>query len=287
MKNKNLQKYLSRRFKGKAIKVEKKENKKNSNIWFSPLFLQNKNNFDGIIEADWSNVTFQEGQITIKHNDDYFIKSLEQSKEYLNLIKHYYDFHNIQKLVINIKSGQIIEIINEEILFYHIEFLKSISHNFGFDCEVAFSIHTWKQFTKKFYLELLPLISKTDTLNYLCEISCSEFPIVPVGEVLVNNYGKKEIHMSFLFPIKSKSNYLIVWESIIDSKASYVFGTTNYKEDIQSIYNYISSRIKNKRFSLINSKIIQNELKLNTRILHHNIESWKSEIDLIIGLIRI
>ena len=86
-------------------------------------------------------------------------------------------------------------------------------------------------------------------------------------------------HNSFLFPIKTKKGYFLIWESIENRKASYVFSIKAYSEDnIQNIFNFIAGEIPNKRSTLINSKELQNKLGMKKRIFHTDMNKWELSI---------
>jgi hypothetical protein len=96
-----------------------------------------------------------------------------------------------------------------------------------------------------------------------------DLPIIPVGEAIINSSGLKVVHNSFLFPMKSKTGYSIVWESIEEAKASYIFSLNTFADkDIQTLFDYIAGDKPNKRWTLINSKSLQDRLKMKNRIFH-------------------
>lgn len=229
-------------------------------------------------EVDWDNIFFKNRKITIKHNNQWYDKYIPESKKFLNEIKHYYKFHNVPKLKVIIEKEKVI-IQNEEVLFYHIDFLNITASNFGYLQLPKLNIDKWKKYNKQYYKSNLSFLLHTHTLKKLCEYSVSKLPIIPVGEAVISSNGSSTIHNSFLFPIKSKTGYLLIWESIEEGKASYVFSINSYSnKSIQNIFNYIAGDTQNKRSSLLSSQDLQNKLNMKERILHTDLNSWEMEI---------
>jgi len=258
-----------------------KENSRNLNTrpstkkleLFRPQYTDKK-----IFEVDWVNVFFDRKKIVIKHKDKWYEKFVPQSKKFLNEIKAFYTFHNIPKLIIKIENGRVI-IKNEEVLLYHLDFLTVTASNFGYLKLSLFNISHWKKYNKKYYEKKLPFLFHTQTLKKLCEYCDLNLPIIPLGEVVKSQTGNIVIHNSFLFPIKTKKGYFLIWESIEDGKASYVFSIKAYSEDnIQNIFNFIAGETPNKRSTLINSKELQNKLGMKKRIFHTDMNKWELSI---------
>lgn len=244
----------------------------------SEKLIKNKPSIKRSFDVDWENVFFRDRKITINHNNQWYDKYVPESKKFLNEIKHYYKFHNVPKLKIIIKNERV-QIQNEEVLLYHIDFLNITASNFGYLKLPKLNIEKWSKYNKQFYKSNLSFLLHTHTLKKLCEYSASKLPIIPVGEAVISSNGSSIIHNSFLFPIKSKSGYLLIWESIEERKASYVFSINSYSnENIQNIFNFIAGDTQNKRSSLLSSQELQNKLNMKERILHTDLNSWEMEI---------
>lgn len=229
-------------------------------------------------EVDWDNIFFKNRKITIRHINQLYDKYIPESKEFLNEIKHYYKFHNVPKLKVLIEKERVI-IQNEEVLFYHIDFLNITASNFGYLQLPKLNIDKWKKYNKQYYKSNLTFLLHTHTLKKLCEYSVPKLPIIPVGEAVISSNGSSTIHNSFLFPLKSKTGFLLIWESIEEGKASYVFSINSYSnKSIQNIFNYIAGETQNKRSSLLSSQDLQNKLNMKERILHTDLNSWEMEI---------
>jgi hypothetical protein len=228
-----------------------------------------------VFEAEWDNVIFHDGRITIKHNLATYERYIRQSKKYLNEIKQYYKIHNVPKLLITVKNSRI-TIENEEILFYHIDFLSVSAANFGYIKLPKLDLNNWSKYTKSHYITHLPFLFHNRTLQKLCEYCDSNLPIVPVGEVIINSYGASKIDNSFLFPIKSRNGYLVVWESVEEGKASYVFLVDSYtNENVQNLFDYIAGDRINKRSTLFYSRELQTKLNMKDRLLHTDLHEWE------------
>jgi hypothetical protein len=271
---------LTKKNKKRGIQEIKKEIAKEK-TQANPILEQLKKNKPSIrnsFDVDWENVFFKDRKITINHNNQWYDKYVPESKKFLNEIKHYYKFHNVPRLKIIIENERV-NIQNEEVLFYHIDFLNITASNFGYLKLPKLNIDKWIKYNKQYYKSNLSFLLHTHTLKKLCEYSVPKLPIIPVGEAVINSNGTSTIHNSFLFPIKSKTGYFLIWESIEEGKASYVFSINSYSnKSIQNIFNYIAGDTHNKRSTLISSKDLQNKLNLKERILHTDLNSWEKEI---------
>jgi hypothetical protein len=235
------------------------------------------------IEPEWGDISFHDGHIIIKYKQKYYRKYTKQSKKYLNEIKHYYHFHSIPKLKLIIRGSEIAKIINEEVLFYHIDFLDTAALIFNLGKIGSFKLSKWQKYTKLHYKNHLPFAFPTHTLKKLCEYCDSFLPIIPVAEAVINSSGGKTIHNSFLFPLRSHYGIYLIWESVEESKASYVFKLTDFCDDeLQVLFDYIAGDTPNKRWALINSRQLQQQLSMKFRIMHKDLTQWELEIQSLI-----
>lgn len=267
--------------KTKKALIKELNNSKIQNKSGNIILKQKKTNPPSIsnsFEVDWDNIFFENKKIVIRHNNQWHYKYIPESNKFLNEIKHYYKFHNVPKLKVQIKEDTFI-IQNQEVLFYHIDFLNITASNYGYLQLPKLNIEKWKKYNKQYYKTYLSFLLHTHTLKKLCEYSDPKSPIIPVGEAVINSNGSSIIHSSFLFPIKSKTGYLLIWESIEEGKASYVFSINSFSnKSKQDIFNYIAGKTQNKRSSLLSSRDLQNKLNMKGRILHTDLNSWEMEI---------
>lgn len=267
-----------------AHKPNKPKSKKDnpSSPKFSPLYSPTNEGSILTFEAEWEDLSFADGSISIKHEGHSYIKPVSQSKKYLNSIKHYYKFNNVPKLKIITNGNKIKVIENQEVLFYHIDFLNIAASNFGIIKLDPFQLKNWKKYTKEYYQTKLPFVFQTITLKLLCEYCDPDLPIIPVGEAIINSMGPQTIHNSFLFPLKSDVGNFLVWESIEEKKASYVFSLTSFSDkELQTLFDYIAGDTTNKRETLINSKMLRDSLKMKVRVLHTDLSEWTRKIRLL------
>lgn len=234
-------------------------------------------------EIDWRNVKFGDGFIQIACNSKLFRVIEKKSISSLNKILHYYNFHNIPKLKIEIYYENYVKILNEEILFFNISFLKVVCSNFGFIRPERFKIQAWRNYDKRYYKNTLPFALHTKTLKQLCEYSSDNLPIIPTAEVVLNSSGSKIIHHSFLFILWNtrRKEYILVWESVEESKASYIFKIGNNLENtqiLQGIFDYIAGENINKRSTIIQNSNLQKSLKFHKRIYHTDFNNWNLEL---------
>lgn len=281
--------------KNKALKPEKikdskeskktsKELKTNSSIG-SLKALPKVPNYLNVkeFEADWDQIFFLDYKIIIKYNEHSFEKHVPKSKKFINKIKDYYKFHNVPKLKVVVENS-VVRIENEEVLFYHIDFLNISAAGFGYFEVPKFNMKNWEKYTKSHYKTSLSYLFHTFTLRKLSQICDDDLPIIPVGEAVINSNGIKKIDNSFLFPIKSASGLLLVWESAEDGKASYVFSIKNYSSEVvQDLYDFIAGDTINKRLTLINSKLLQLRFKMKVRLLHSDLREWENSLSRLIN----
>ena len=257
----------------------KKKNRRLSRVNISPSSISNINNTITAFDAEWQNVFFGDGYITIKFKDHWYRKDIIQSKKFVNDIKHYYTFHNVPKLRVILEGLTIKTIENQEVLFYHIDFLSVTALSFGIVKLEPFQINKWKIYTKYYYKIYLPFLFHTDTLKRLSEYCDTNLQIIPIGERVINSNGFQVIRNSYLFPMKSKVGVYLIWESVEEATASYVFHLSFFdNENIQNIFDYIAGDTINKRSTLVNSKSLQAKLKMAKRILHTDLASWDFEV---------
>lgn len=274
--------------------LHKSNSIKNKKTYRQPI-LQNINNPNlginktskGTYIISWNNITFNDGFITIYIFGHNYNITIQESKFYFNSIRHYYNFHNIPKLEVKITGTKPTIIKNAEVLFYHIDFMSTMGSTFDVGGIYSYKAKRWKRYTKYFYKKHLPFILHTSSLKKLCEYSDDKSSIIPIGEVVINNSGSKIIHNSFLFSINSKNKSTLVWESVEPGKASYIFDVTvNKSKYIQRIFDYIVGNTTNKRHTLIHSKMLQDQLKFQTRVYHNTtFVEWDNSIKSVCNLI--
>jgi hypothetical protein len=232
-------------------------------------------------EIPWSNITFGEKYIWIKLNGKFFKRyPMDKSKIAFNQIKDIYNDRNLPMIKIEYSGGNVTNILNSDVLFYFFLFLENSGQDFSVK-NIPDLIKSYSHFTKSFYQKNLRQLFTPRCFNYLIDVCSDHLPIIPIPERVINSSGVESIHDSFLFPINKKGYYLWIWESVEESKATYIFKTTSskYLNDVQNIYDFLTSELKNKRFSLIRDKV-STGLPLIKRIKHTDFREWKNQIHL-------
>lgn len=234
------------------------------------------------IVIEWDDITFQDGFLLVRARGGMFeIFAVKEASKSLNAIKSHYKFRNAPKLSLLICGYRILRILNDEILFYYIQFLTNASSILFNNIVKSIPVFgKWKTYTKSYYIKHLPELFKTDCFSFLCEFADNNLPIIPVPEIVINRSGFTQIDDSFLFPFVNSNSIYWLWESIEQSKASYLFQTPvlDFESHLQSIYDYLTGTTLNKRETLIVSPKLQQQLCLKTRIMHTDFANWKSEV---------
>ena len=275
----------------RSIHLKTIENLKTQLSSFEPL-VQQLNNQKSTQNAtlsrtthsvEWDDIIFYEGSISVKYRgkwlENFKIKNATKS---LNTIKAHYKFRNAPKLEIEVTDNKIIKVANVEVLFYYIELLENAGTKFfknKFRPIPVFS--KYKIYTKAYYKKHFPKIFQSDCFEFLCQYADDNLPIIPVPEIVINNSnGVTQIDDSFLFPFVSRKTIYLLWESVEESKATYLFQTLDidFESQLQTIYDYLTGDKVNKRETLIRSLKMKKQLCLKTRVMHTDIGKWKEEV---------
>lgn len=233
------------------------------------------------ISVPWEDVGFKDGYLVLKYRGSYFQTYHAKCKKFLNEIKSHYSFRGVPELQAIVAGRQIVKIINEEVLFFHIEFLTDSGILFDTNYQKV-SVKKWSHYTKAYYRQHLKFAIQPRCLERLCELSHADFPIVPVGELVKTSSGSVQVHHSFLFPVVARSGIKLVWESTEESKASYVFDSDlNFYRSAQRVYDYIVGDTTNKRETLIRSPRLQQQLDFERKIFHTYFTEWNAEVGLV------
>lgn len=203
-----------------------------------------------------------------------------KSRLSFNKVRELYINSNLPPIKIEYNGNTVVNIKNIEVVFYFFLFLENTGNDFTIK-RVPDIIKEYSHFTKSFYKQHLSDLFLPRCFSYLIDKTSENTPIIPIPEKVVHSSGQESIHDSFLFPFKVNSSYLWIWESVEESKATYVFETSldNYNEEIQRIYDFLTGDFENKRLSIIQNKIKRSDVPLIKRIKHADYEQWKRRID--------
>jgi hypothetical protein len=242
----------------------------------------NENAIQTQITVEWENITFEDSFIRVKYSSKSLEKfQVENSKQSLNIIKSHYKFRNAPKLILKISENRIVKIENIEVLFYYIQFLKNAGTIFRkLLNKTIVNFIQYKGYHKSYYKKHLPEIFLPRCFTFLCKHSSDDLQIIPIPETVINSSGSKQIHDSFLFPILKHTCIYWYWESVEESKATYLFLTdkSDFESNIQTVYDYLTGSTINKRETLIHDKKLQLQLGMANRLMHTDFESWKNEV---------
>lgn len=265
-------------------------NRKLKSLQGAPINIASKveNTYDSNatnhIESNWGNITFYNNRIEVKIEGTIYEKHVSDSNKYLNDIFGYFSFYNVPKLKIIVEGREIKKILNEDVLLYHIEFLKNVAPYIGKHPKHPLNLETWSRYKKVFYNEIMPNLYHKKTLIILRKYFDSNHPIVPVGETIISENKLEDIKITFLFPLITRNGYILAWESIEEDTATYLFKVNHFCiKELQPIYDYISGTTPNKRDTLIQNKELQKKLGLIKRVMHNDINNWASEIKTLVS----
>lgn len=267
---------LTNEKKGQAMKEQPKEQALKPSL-ATPLIGNKKNDLDYVLlTPSWEDVYFADGYVLVRYNNRSYKKYVSEAKKFFNDIKSHYTFMNVPRLQVVIRGPVISEIKNEEVLFFHIELFSASGSVFDHSYVSDKKIYNWSKYTKGYYRKHLPFALHSHCLTKLCKVCDPTLPIIPVSEVVINSKGSKSIHNSFLFPVRTKSGVKVVWESVEDSKASYVFEIKgDYWACAQKIYDYISGETVNKRSTLVANSDLKSQLNMKPRVMHTDLFTWE------------
>jgi hypothetical protein len=225
-------------------------------------------------EVPWDFITFHNQYISIMPTYSLSLKiPIPESRESFNFIKNAIASRlEPIKIEWNASTAQIADQINfDKVLAYLVckENLSSFFTDEGCD---------YRKYYDSIPAKLSHLFfpkSKTEYLNFLCEVHSPAYKIVPVQETL-NNL----IEDSFLFTVERSETVYIIWENTNISRATYVFRVApeQYEERLQFVFDYIVSSIRAKRQRL-HSDDIDKEIFGDFEIINHtDIEAWKERL---------
>lgn len=224
----------------------------------------------------WRDITFYNGKIAFTYNKMRYYIDVDIAKESFNYIIKTFArrLPSIQVRIVN-SIASLIDIIEFEKVIcilkfqYHIFNVESLGYT-------NVSIDIFKS-TPKNILRLLYPIDKTDYINYLQNQQCNTYPIIPTFE------SRRDIPDGFIFTIKQNSQMFLIWESGEQHyhKASYIFRVkeSEVHNAQQLLFDYIISKIKNKRLALRANCIHEFVGIEYSYIDHDGYSTWKAKLD--------
>ena len=121
--------------------------------------------------------------------------------------------------------------------------------------------------------------SKTEYLEFLCDIHSELYKVVPVCEVLNDN-----IEDAFLFSVETEKQVYIIWENINLSRATYIFHSNkdSYHTKLQFLFDYIVSTVNEKRRRLHSKGLDLGVFGKFEIINHTDVRLWKNQLLIIL-----
>jgi hypothetical protein len=233
-----------------------------------------------IVEISWDWVSFDDGYVIITNPDGnyrYNLHILKAKKIFNHIhkrveailppfkIKYYIAMNEIQ-LIDTLEFSNVIRYL--EIKSKLVALPENIVHQDFHDI-----ISHLPNKLESYYFPL----HKTTYLEYLCLNQCDEYKIIPLVETRVSN-GQITHEDAFLFTIRGKERdvFLIVWENVNISRASFIFpvAKASYENRINEIFQYICNVTSKKRFTLHQTKNIPHELQPFWIVNHTTLGAW-------------
>jgi len=275
--------------KEKKRKTATKPIKVSSKPVFSYKFLIAKGKVLENLIVDWDSIFFEDGRIKFRLDKRRFVwYPCNQSRSSYEYIKLYLKRKEIEPLQLQVSNERVRSIANLDLLHDAIQILKiKIEWNKmalkESAVDVSSILRSLGSLSSKAFDYFYKNKNLTPYLRTLCEIQELDYHIIPVLEPVNSNYisslnVNKE---SFLFTIR-RTNVYIIWESIEVNKATFIFTTkeATYLEDLQKIFDYISSHLRNKRTNL--RKGIINEdgqhIQSHRTLYHTTLEKWTEKL---------
>ncbi|WP_293929467.1 hypothetical protein [Sphingobacterium sp. UBA6320] len=303
---KDTQKPLNKRKVTTTVKSQKKQKKARVSIIREPNVIFSKpstlpiltyvnnvniaadNEITKIVYVNFEDILFDDYAIRIKNGNHvsmpFYIK---ESRKSLFLLKKYFKKLKLAPIEVVLQGNKIKQVKNIDQLNEGIEYLKIIKYYFdnskkSIPTSAQNLIKKLEKITNAAIKRVASLDSIEGYFDHLNDLQLTEYKIAPVVEII--NTGKQGISEdTYLYSIacKSKSCLLIVWESSVQGRATYVFlsNKQDYIDTIQTIFDYISSNKRSKRLSL-RQKNSDNLLDIDCIgfIKHQSFEHWKMKL---------
>ena len=232
------------------------------------------------LKLSWKEIKLKDGWIEFYYDKNLYSFQCHQSKNAYNFIINTFD-KVLPPLELEL-CGACVTVLNRITFEEIIELLKlrhSLFHIIEKGIEKGGHLISIKQFSKfsKRIIKLFFSLDRTEYLEYLQEKQDVEYKYIPVFE------SSWETPDGFLFTIKCKHGYLLVWESTSQTinKATYVFEVRpeELKTLQQLLFDYIISGVQNKRKNL-RQKAVKEFMGINYRFINHDdFAIWKSRFD--------
>ncbi len=243
------------------------------------LLVTNTKIPDGQYSVEWSKLKFGDGFIKVNILSHVLNLHSISSKEYLNNIKDKYIFSETPQIIVSIENGQG-RIVNENVLNYHISYFEVESLTNKGDIAKSFDLFKTRGQNVRIFASQFPHYFKDKCFQYLCSRCVDDDKIFPLHERVIHSNQSEKICESFLFPFKGRFANYVIWESVYESRATYIFDfeITDFKA-MRKLFVFLTGETINKRETLRSSKRLQENLHYLRMIPHADFKQWKWELD--------
>jgi len=234
----------------------------------------------------WDKINFEDNSITISDGRHYYTFITTLSKKSYNYIKPFLLRLNLPPIIITIANGQILDIKNQTEFEKGFEFIKL--ENLIYEIPQVYEEEKFITLSRKGIslsnseiTNAYKLKFKNQYFKFLCEIQDEKFKLIPVAESTFHSNGHLIFEEGFLFTIKSKKDYILIWENINTSRATYIFKIMekDYYLSVYQILLYLLKESLNKRLTLKrNKKVAFSNFQAFATINHESIEDWSMKI---------
>ncbi len=242
------------------------------------LLVSNTKIPDGQYSVDWNKIKFGDGVITADIRGYKLSLNSISSRKYLNNIKDKYIFSETPRILILIENGQG-RLVNEQVLNYHIGYFEVAILTYRNDNVKSFELFKFRGQNVRFYASRFPHYFKDKCFQFLCSRCSDDDKIFPLHERVIHSNQTEKICESFLFPFKGRFSNYVVWESIYESRATYIFQfDIKDLKAMNKLFIFLTGETINKRETLRSSPRLQENLHYRRMIPHADFQQWKSEI---------
>ena len=200
------------------------------------------------------------------------------SRNYLNNIKDKYIFSETPQILVSIENGQG-RVVNEHVLNYHISYFEVTMLTYRKDIAKSFELFTSRGQNVRIFVSQFPDYFKDKCFQFLCSRCSDDDKIFPLHERVIHSNQSEKICESFLFPFRIRTSNYVIWESIYESRATYIFhfDITDFKA-MNKLFVFLTGETINKRETLRSSPKLQENLHFLRMIPHSDFQKWKWEL---------
>ena len=241
------------------------------------------------LQIQWHNINFMLENIVFTYNSVSFQTYHSRSLPAFNQLKsHLSSFYNSYlEILISPKTQKVLEVKNADFLdqiFDRLEIEQALTNIDIKDSGYLAKTFLVRWSNAQIFQTLVPE-SRSLYLKHLCETYWPKYRIIPVREYRRNESNNAVIlEDAFLFPIQGHRYIYILWESVEDKRATYVFRClpSSYNAAVQKVFDYVvADSVTNKRDRLRDGNVgyFKNSIAEYCGSLNHNnLDDWKRHV---------